>query len=108
MDTAMSDTIEELEQIFEGDWDEQAPLAGPPTFWAVREKWGEGNMMLSINFSPMKDKTDAKFNFNGSDFSFTGEVDVEGFAPGEALEKLIAKFDNQLATPLLERVLGEG
>ncbi|MFB6372538.1 MAG: hypothetical protein ABEN55_05395 [Bradymonadaceae bacterium] len=101
-----SETIEELEQIFDGDWDEQAPLAGPPTFWAVREKWGDGNMMLSINFSPMKDTTGAKFNYKGNDFTFTGEVDVEGFAPADALEKLIAIFDQELADPLMERVLG--
>jgi hypothetical protein len=102
----MSDTIEDLEQIFEGDWEEQAPLAGPPTYWAVREKWGDGNLMLSINFSPMKDKTDAKFTFKGSDFTFTGEVDCEGFAPADALTKLVALFDKQLAGPLVERVVG--
>mgnify|MGYP006303021327 FL=1 len=103
----MSETIEDLEQIFDGDWEEQAPLAGPPTYWAVREKWGDGNLMLSINFSPMKDKTDAKFTFKGSDFKFSGQVDVEGFAPADTLAKLVATFDKQLARPLIERIVGE-
>ena len=101
----MSETIEKLQHIFEGEWEEQAPLAGPPTFWSIREKMGDGNLMLSINFSPMKDKTDAKFTFNGSDFSFSGEVDLEGFAPADALEKLVVTFDRQLATPFLEHVI---
>lgn len=105
MSEGPSETIEELQEIFEGDWDEQAPMMGPPTYWVVREDWGEGNLMLSVDFSPMKDKTGAKLRYTATDFTFTGEVDLEGFAPGEALTKLIATFDKQLATPLLDRVL---
>lgn len=105
MSDGPSDTVEELEAIFEGEWDEQAPMMGPPTYWVVREDWGEGNLMLSVNFSPMKDKTGAKLRYASADFTFTGEVDMGGFAPADALTKLVATFDRQLATPLLERVL---
>jgi len=100
-----SETIEELEAIFDGEWDEQAPMMGPPTYWVVRESWEEGNLTLSVDFSPMKDKTGAKLRYSGADFTFTGETETGGFAPADALTKLVATFDKQLAKPLLERVL---
>lgn len=101
-----SETVRELCEIFDADWDERAPMMGPPTYWEVREDWGDGNLRFSVNFSPMKDKTDANLRFAGSDFSFEGELEREGFAPAEALEALVATFDKQLAGPLLERILG--
>lgn len=105
MSDGPSDTVEELREVFDGDWDEQAPMMGPPTYWVVREDWDDGNMMLSVNFSPMKDKTDAKLRYSSSNFTFSGELEVGGFAPVEAVTELVATFDKKLAQPLLERVL---
>ena len=74
-------------------------------FSDVREDWDDGNLMVSVNFSPMKDKTDAKLRYASSNFTFSGELAVGGFAPVEALTELVATFDKKLAKPLLERVL---
>lgn len=96
-------TLEELEQMFDGEWTESAPLAGPPTQWSLRADLDRANLIVSIDFSPMNDRTSASFDVNASNFSFSGETKLEGFAPTEALRQLLDRFDAFCAAPLKER-----
>jgi hypothetical protein len=93
MSDETSETIETLESIFDADWEESAPLEGPPTRWSVNERRDDANVIVSIDFMPIKNDMNATFEINGSDFSFKGKTSIEGYKPGEALEQLLDRFE---------------
>jgi len=97
-----SDKIETLNAIFEADWEESAPLQGPPTRWSVSERRDEANVIISIDFMPIKNQMNATFEINGSDFTFSGSTSTEGYQPDEALEQLLETFDRH-CVDVLER-----
>ncbi|GEM_PF-4249933 len=96
-------TKEQLEEAFTAEWEEQAPMMGPPTYWCARRNWDEAHLELSINFSPFKDRTDASFEINGSAFQFTGETRIDGYGPLEALHQLLDQFERHCASRLEPR-----
>jgi len=100
----MEERTEELAQIYDAEWEEFAPFMGPPTRWSTSDRREDANLVLSIDFSPLKDKTSASLEVNGSDFSFSGETSLEGFRPADALEKLIDRFDRHLVGHFGEKI----
>ena len=97
-------TKEKLEEAFTAEWEEQAPMMGPPTYWCARRNWDEAHLELSINFSPFKDRTDASFEISGSDFQFTGETRIDGYGPLDALHQLLDQFETHCIDRLDPRV----
>ncbi len=89
-----SDAIQKLDAIFEADWEESAPLKGPPTRWSANKRLDDANVIISIDFMPIKNDMNATFEVNGSDFSFSGETSIEGYHPDEALEQLLDRFES--------------